>query len=166
MEVPYRQLLSGSGKRGDTGWLPLHYGSDVGMMKGKPMLATAHLYNFSRQFIDEFLPTTVGAGSLFRIARIPVHPSWQKRHFRADNLWDGLGALTVIDPEIEYFFGKVTMYGTYNKDARNMILYFLNKHFPDKLKAGNPIDPWLPEPTLRRCNNCFTARASRMTTRY
>ena len=34
-------------------------------------------------------------------------------------------------PQIRYFFGKVTMYPTFSAEGRNMILYFLNKHFPD-----------------------------------
>ena len=48
--------------------------------------------------------------------------------FVLDNLWDGLGALSVVDPSLQYYFGKVTMYNTYNTEARNMILYFLGMH--------------------------------------
>src|SRR5690606_38744983 len=118
------------------------YGSDVEYDKeGKPMLATAHLYNFSQQFIDEFLPTTVELGRSFVSLEYQSTLLGRKGIFALDNLWDGLGALTVIDPQIKYFFGKVTMYGTYNKHARNMILYFLNKHFPDKEKLVTPIVP-------------------------
>jgi hypothetical protein len=109
--------------------------------QGKPMLATAHLYNFSQQFIDDFLPTTVELGRSFVSLEYQSTLFGRKGIFALDNLWDGLGALTVIDPEIEYFFGKVTMYGTYNKEARNMILYFLNKYFADPLKLVTPIDP-------------------------
>ncbi len=87
------------------------------------------------------------------------HPSGRKGIFALDNLWDGLGALTVIDPEIEYFFGKVTMYGTYNKDARNMILYFLNKHFPDKLKLVTPIDPLVTGPNFEKMQQLFHGKS-------
>jgi hypothetical protein len=58
-----------------------------------------------------------------------------------DNLWDGLGALTVDDPEIKYLFGKVTMYPGYVAECRNMILYFLNKHFPDPDELVRPLQP-------------------------
>jgi hypothetical protein len=61
--------------------------------------------------------------------------------FILDNLWDGLGALTVVDPTLKYFYGKVTMYNTYNVEARNMILYFLNLHFPDPDGLVRPIEP-------------------------
>ena len=44
-----------------------------------------------------------------------------------DNLWDGLGALTVVYPRIKYLFGKMTMYPSYPGECRDMILYFLDK---------------------------------------
>ena len=58
-----------------------------------------------------------------------------------DNLWDGLGALTVKYDTHRYFFGKVTMYSTYNVKARNILLYFLNYFFPDKESLVTPIEP-------------------------
>ena len=56
-----------------------------------------------------------------------------------DNLWDGLGSLTVVNPDIKYLFGKVTMYPSYIEACRDMILYFMNKHFPDHDKLVSPI---------------------------
>ena len=143
MEIPYRQLIVWDPENEEIlGGYRFIYGSDVEFdEQGKPMLATAHLYNFSRQFIDDFLPTTVELGRSFVSLEYQSTLLGRKGIFALDNLWDGLGALTVIDPEIEYFFGKVTMYGTYNKEARNMILYFLNKYFADPLKLVTPIDP-------------------------
>ncbi len=143
MEIPYRQLIVWDPENEEIlGGYRFIYGSDVEFdEQGKPMLATAHLYNFSQQFIDDFLPTTVELGRSFVSLEYQSTLLGRKGIFALDNLWDGLGALTVIDPEIEYFFGKVTMYGTYSKDARNMILYFLNKYFADPLKLVTPIDP-------------------------
>lgn len=143
MEIPYRQLIVWDPENEEIlGGYRFIYGSDVDFdEQGKPMLATAHLYNFSQQFIDDFLPSTVELGRSFVSLEYQSTLLGRKGIFALDNLWDGLGALTVIDPEIEYFFGKVTMYGTYSKDARNMILYFLNKYFADPLKLVTPIDP-------------------------
>lgn len=143
MEIPYRQLIVWDPENEEIiGGYRFIYGSDVDFdEQGKPMLATAHLYNFSQQFIDDFLPTTVELGRSFVSLEYQSTLLGRKGIFALDNLWDGLGALTVIDPDIEYFFGKVTMYGTYNKDARNMILYFLNRYFADPLKLVTPIDP-------------------------
>ena len=61
--------------------------------------------------------------------------------FSLDNLWDGLGALVVNNPDMRYFFGKVTMYGSYDKEARNILLYFLRKYFPDREHLVESIHP-------------------------
>jgi hypothetical protein len=61
--------------------------------------------------------------------------------FALDNLWDGLGALTVLMPNVKYFFGKMTMYPSFNRRGRDMILYFLKKHFGDKDKLVVPTEP-------------------------
>lgn len=61
--------------------------------------------------------------------------------FSLDNLWDGLGALVVNNPDMRYFFGKVTMYGSYDKEARNILLYFLHKYFPDREHLVESIHP-------------------------
>ena len=48
-------------------------------------------------------------------------------------LWDGLGALVVKHKgEIEFFSGKMTMYNSYNREARDYLLSFLYQRFPDK----------------------------------
>lgn len=143
MDVPYRQLIVWDPENEEIlGGYRFIYGTDVEFdEQGKPMLATAHLYHFSQQFITDFLPTTVELGRSFVSLEYQSTLLGRKGIFALDNLWDGLGALTVIDPDINYFFGKVTMYGTYNKEARNMILYFLHKHFPDEYKLVTPIDP-------------------------
>ena len=62
-----------------------------------------------------------------------------------DNLWDGLGALTVVMPNVKYFFGKVTMYPSYHRQSRDKILYFLRKHFADKDNLITPMKPLLLE---------------------
>lgn len=109
--------------------------------KGQPVLATSHMFHFSEKFLKEYMPYTVELGRSF------VSPEYQnvrmntKSIFALDNLWDGLGALTVIDPSIKYFFGKVTMYPSYIRRGRDMILYFLQKHFGDKENLITPMKP-------------------------
>ena len=107
----------------------------------KPILATSHLFNFSPKFIDEILPYTVELGRSFVALEYQSTRAASKGLFVLDNLWDGLGALTVIDPKLRYFFGKVTMYNTYNTEARDLILNFLNRHFPDPDQLVTPIVP-------------------------
>lgn len=99
--------------------------------QGLPRIATSHLFDFSDKFLHEYLPRTIELGRSFVTLEYQSSRAGAKGLFALDNLWDGLGALTVDYPQIEYFFGKVTMYPTYSHEGRNMILYFLNKHFPD-----------------------------------
>ena len=117
-------------------------GSDIRFDKdGKPILATSHLFNFSQKFIKKYLPYTVELGRSFVALEYQATRNSSKGLFVLDNLWDGLGALPVVNPTLQYFFGKVTMYNTYNTEARNMILYFLKKHFPDEESLVSPIYP-------------------------
>ena len=109
--------------------------------KGQPILATSHMFYFSERFIKEFAPKTVELGRSF--VSLPYQSSRMgaKSLFALDNLWDGLGALTVIRPDVKFYFGKMTMYPSYIRKGRDMILYFLKKHFDDKEHLIIPMKP-------------------------
>ena len=98
---------------------------------GQPKLATSHMFHFSDKFLTDYMPYTIELGRSF--VSLPYQSSRMgaKSLFALDNLWDGLGALTVIKPNVKYFFGKMTMYPSYIRRGRDMILYFLKKHFDD-----------------------------------
>lgn len=124
--------------------------------KDKIDLSTAHYFNFSKDFIEDYLPYTIELG------RSWVQPNFQpansrKGLFSLDNLWDGLGAIVVENPEIKYFFGKVTMYSSFNVDAKQAILAFMDYYFPDKERLCYPIHPMHSEmkshPILEMINN-------------
>ena len=108
---------------------------------GSPRLATSHLFRFSESFIRDYLPYTIELGRSFVRTEYQSSRAGAKAIFALDNLWDGLGALTVIHPEMRYLFGKVTMYPEYSAKCRNMILYFMHKHFPDPDRLATPINP-------------------------
>lgn len=122
-------------------------GTDVELDdKGQPILATSHMFHFSQKFIDDYLPYTIELGRSFvslEYQNTGKHAS--KSLFALDNLWDGLGALTVIKPNVKYFFGKMTMYPSYLRHGRDMILYFLKKHFEDKEHLVLPMKPLIIE---------------------
>ena len=82
-----------------------------------------------------------------------------KAIFALDNLWDGLGALTVIHPEIKYLFGKVTMYPDYSHECRNMILFFLMKYFPDTDRLVYPIKPLDVKMDLKALSELFSGNS-------
>ena len=99
---------------------------------GSLNLSTTHLFDFSDKFIRDYIPQTLELGRSF------VQPKYQpsldnrKGIFSLDNLWDGLGAVVLLNPDVKYLFGKVTMYPHYNREGRDLLLYFMNHYFPDK----------------------------------
>ncbi len=124
--------------------------------EGEPNLATTELFRFSDEFKSRYLTKMIELGRSF------VHPLYQstrmgrKSLFALDNLWDGLGALTVDNPQIEYFFGKVTMYTSFNIQARDMILYFMKKYFRDTDSLVSPIHPLEINIDEQKMQNIFT----------
>lgn len=84
---------------------------------------------------------------MIELGRSFVQPAYQSTNrkgkgiYAMDNLWDGLGAIWMKYPNVKYFFGKVTMYTTYNSEARDLILYFMNKYFPDRDNLVTPFEP-------------------------
>lgn len=108
---------------------------------GQPVLATSHMFHFSDKFIKDYLPQTIELGRSFVSVPYQSTRAGAKAIFALDNLWDGLGALTVIMPNVKYFFGKMTMYPSYSRRGRDMILYFLQKHFPDNDNLIIPMKP-------------------------
>lgn len=116
-------------------------GNKIQVINGALNSPTGKLFRFSKNFIDEYLPGSIELGRSF------VQPNYQpaynlrKGMYSLDNIWDGLGAVIVNNPEVRYFFGKITMYPHYNRQARNRVLYFLKRYFPDNEKLAAPIEP-------------------------
>ena len=75
-----------------------------------------------------------------------VAPTYQSSRFGAksifamDNLWDGLVAIIMKNPNLLYYFGKITVYPSYDHITRNLIYHFLWKHFGDKEELVRPWD--------------------------
>ena len=145
MEVPCQQLLLWNPeKREIIGAYRFIGGWDVKIENGVPQIAMGHMFRFSDRFLSEILPVTLELGRSF------VRPEYQSTRegvralFALDNLWDGLGALTVVYPQVKYMFGKMTMYTSYDRECRNMLLCFLNLYFKDKERLVVPLDP-LPD---------------------
>lgn len=143
MEHPYQQLIVWDPDADKIiGGYRFILGSDVVLdEKGQPQLATAHMFHFSEKFIKEYLPFTIELGRSFIAPEYQSRQAGSKALFALDNLWDGLGALAIEKPETKYFFGKMTMYPDYNREARDLIQHFLFKHFEDHEKLVTPIEP-------------------------
>lgn len=141
-EKPYEQLIVWDPRdEVIVGGYRYIFGPDAFLENGEINLSTAHLFHFSKQFVSEYLPVTIELG------RSWVHPEYQptatsrRGIFTLDNLWDGLGALTLMYPTVKYFFGKVTMYDRYNTEARDMLMSFMDFYFPDNQQLVTPINP-------------------------
>ena len=112
---------------------------------GEYHLSTAEILEFSDRLMSHYFPYTIELGRSFVQPKFQPSAENKQGLFSLDNLWDGLGALVVDYPDIRYFFGKITMYSDFNKEARDIILAFMHRFFPDKEILVRPFEPLLPE---------------------
>jgi hypothetical protein len=141
-DAPYKQLIV---------WNPLDQEivggyryikcKDAPVENGIIKLATTELFSFSKKFIEEYVPFTVELGRSFVQPQYQPSVNNRKGLFSLDNLWDGLGAIVVDNPDVRHFYGKVTMYPDFNFEARDLIHFFMNLYFPDKDNLVRPIHP-------------------------
>ncbi|MEI7500484.1 MAG: GNAT family N-acetyltransferase [Bacteroidota bacterium] len=134
MEVPFHQLIVWDPiEREISGGYRFIHGRDIQCNKGDCIhSATAELFDFSNKFIRDYLPMSIELGRSFVQPNYQPLVNFRKGMYSLDNLWDGLGAMIIENPDIKYFFGKMTMYPDYNRTARDIVLYFLRWYFPDK----------------------------------
>ncbi len=142
-DIPFKQLIVWDPRDKEIigGYRYIHC-KDLPIGKdGKLMTPTAKLFNYTKRFLKEYVPFTLELGRSF------VQPIYQptvnirKGMYSLDNIWDGLGAIVIDNPDIRYLFGKVTMYPSFDQLARDLILYFINKNFPDEEKLVIPYEP-------------------------
>lgn len=141
---PYKQLIVWNPEEQEIiGGYRYFLGHEVSLDdEGQPKLATSHMFHFSDHFLKDYMPQTIELGRSFVTLEYQnTNRSLHKSLFALDNLWDGLGALTVVMPNARYFFGKMTMYPSFSHVGRDMILYFLHKHFGDKDKLVTAVNP-------------------------
>jgi len=132
-EKPFRQLIVWNPEEKEiVGGYRFAQGDNFVVDKnGEVLSPTAELFTFSKKFIKQYLPWSIELGRSF------VQPNYQpqfnlrKGMYSLDNLWDGLGAIVIDNPGYRYLFGKVTMYPHYDHFARDLVLYFLQRFFPD-----------------------------------
>ncbi|MEE4257082.1 MAG: GNAT family N-acetyltransferase [Bacteroidales bacterium] len=102
---------------------------------------TGKLFNISQKFIDEYLPVTVELGRSFVQTFYQPTVDLRRGMYSLDNIWDGLGAIVIDNPDLKYMFGKVTLYPHYDTLAKDLLYYFIEKYFPDKDNLITPIHP-------------------------
>ncbi|MDE6144630.1 MAG: GNAT family N-acetyltransferase [Muribaculaceae bacterium] len=160
METPCRQLVVWDpDDREIVGGYRFILGEDIKVNDGVPNIATSHMFRFSKRFIDEFLPHTLELGRSFVAIDYQNTKTHPKGLYVLDNLWDGLGALTVVYPQIEYLFGKVTMYPHYGVECRDMLLGFLHKYFHDTEALVTPIEELPSRARSEEIQSLFTGNS-------
>ncbi len=157
MENPYKQLIVWNPETEEiTGGYRFFIGSEAKLDKtGQPELSTAHLFKFSDKFIADYLPYMIELGRSFVRVEYQSTGAGMKGLFALDNLWDGLGAITIVYPDTRYFFGKVTMYPNFERHSRNLILAFLDKFFGDEEKLVTPHHPLKIDLSENEINQIF-----------
>lgn len=157
-ETPYQQLIVWSEDMGEIlgGYRFIDCSLPIINADGEPELSTAEIFNFSEKFIKEYLPHTIELGRSF------VQPKFQSRQYfkqaiyALDNLWDGLGAIYMLNRDhIKYFFGKVTMYTSFNQTARDYILSFMKLYFKDPERLVIPKDEIIPALSQEQISEAF-----------
>ena len=160
MEVPFQQLIVWDPVEGEiTGGYRFIHGRDIFCnSKGCINSATAELFEFSNKFVRDYMPLSIELGRSFVQPNYQPHVNFRKGMYSLDNLWDGLGAMIIENPDVRYFFGKMTMYPDYNRFARDIVLFFLRKYFPDTETLMLPREPVLCETPDSVIAEMFTAR--------
>ena len=143
MEVPYEQLIVWDPKdKAIIGGYRYILGKDVTLQEdGQPHITSAHLYHYSDTFIRDYLPHVMELGRSFVAPEYQSSKAGAKSLFTMDNLWDGIACVILDHPGTLYFLGKMTIYPTYDHTARDLIISFLEKHFPDKDILVRPYRP-------------------------
>lgn len=147
MDNPYQQLLVWDpDAQAIIGGYRYILGSEIGIGEdGQPRLATSHMFRFSPEFVTDYIPHTIELGRSFVTPEYQSSKAGAKALFALDNLWDGLAALMVHHPNQYFFFGKMTMYPSYDPIGRDLILHFLWKHFGGSESLVQPMEPVLPQ---------------------
>ncbi len=148
MEKPYKQLIVWDpDNEAIIGGYRFLFGSDAMFDEnGQPILASSHQFRFSQKFIDEYLPHVIELGRNFVAPEYQSSKAGAKSIFAFDNLWDGLVAIIMKHPDLLYFFGKITIYPSYDYITKDLIYHFLWKHYGDKDELVRPWDDQLIMP--------------------
>lgn len=160
MDVPFQQLIVWDPVDQEiTGGYRFIHGKDIACVPKKcHRSATAELFEFSPKFVRDYLPVSIELGRSFVQPNYQPLINFRKGMYSLDNLWDGLGAMIIENPDVRYFFGKMTMYPDYNRYARDVVLYFLRRFFPDNETLLLPVESVRPETTDDKIAPLFSAR--------
>lgn len=157
-DQPFKQLIVWDPDEKEIiGGYRFMHGKDIKVNKdGSLYTPTGKLFNISEKFIKEYLPVTVELGRSFVQTFYQPTVDLRRGMYSLDNIWDGLGAIVIDNPDLKYMFGKVTLYPHYDALAKDLLYYFIEKYFPDKdnlMTPKKPVPVHTPEKVM---NSIFT----------
>jgi len=142
-EITFRKVGEGTGNKADADSFDSHYkhifiwddneldiigayrictGESILKTKGINGLYSATLFNYSEEFINNYIPHSIELGRSFV----------QKKYWNSsalDYLWMGIGAYLYHNPNIRYMFGPVSLSASFPDEVKEMIVYFYSKWF-------------------------------------
>ena len=140
------------------GYRFIHGSNMLHLDDGPIATPTSELFQYSEDFVSNYLPYTVELGRAFVQPEYQPGNNLRKGLYSLDNLWDGLGGIALEIPETRYFFGKITMYSQMNRRAKDLILYFMQKHFPDRDGLVWPYEALPIESDFNELHTLFNGR--------
>ncbi len=141
-EITFRKVGEGTGRNKDFDVYDKHYkhlvlwdddkleivgsyrfafGDEVLLKFGTEGFYTSTLFTFSDEF-KKILPLSIELGRSFIQSKY-----WNS--LALDYLWQGIGKVILMNTDIRYLFGAVSMSNNYSEDAKNLIVYFFEKWF-------------------------------------
>lgn len=100
---------------------------------GQPLIPSAHLFDYSKEFLENEFPTTIELSRSYITTDFQVTGSdaVKRNIFVLDALFRGVGALC---PEfgMKKYLGKVTVYPSYPKEGLGLLMAFFRKRFHEE----------------------------------
>jgi putative hemolysin len=90
---------------------------------------TSSLFNYSREFVDNYLNDSIELGRSFV----------QRKYWNSNALnylWQGIGAYLKNNESVKYLFGGVSISNNYPESVKELIIFYFNKWYVDKLNLA------------------------------
>lgn len=134
MDNPYWQIIVWNPREDEIvgGYRYFKLKDAIKKADGQYKIFTVKRFKPSDRFVKVYMPYTIELGKSFIQPKYQPVTNPRQGIFSLDNLWDGLGAIIVDNPDVKYFYGSVSLYLHYEREARDLLLHFMNKYFEDK----------------------------------